>query len=200
MEIPAVGELWEGLLQGDEARFFELFDTWYPGMLAYGLRITFDRELVKDTINQTFLYFWEKRAILATVEHPSAYMYTSFRRRLITAAEKTNALLQFPGDLVNEGIDQVEDSHEQLLISQIKIKELELILAKAIGRLSVRKQELIRLKYYEGLSYSEIANKTKLTERTIYNKIHEAIKTLRANLTADGHSKEIISAIQLLLL
>ncbi|NIG54376.1 RNA polymerase sigma factor [Chitinophaga sp. Cy-1792] len=200
MEIPAAGELWEGLLQGDEARFFELFDTWYPGLLAYGLRITQDRELVKDTINQTFFYFWEKRAILITVEHPAAYTYTSFRRRLISAAAKTNALLQFPGDLVNEGLDQVEASHEHLLISQIRLRELEEILSRAIGRLSARKQELIRMKYYEGLSYSEIADKTKLTERTIYNKIHEAIKTLRANLTADGHSKEIISAIHLLLL
>jgi RNA polymerase sigma factor (sigma-70 family) len=200
MEHTDIGELWQGLLKGEEALFLQLYKVWYPGLLTYGLRITEDRELVKDAINQTFLYFWQKRAVLTGVEQPAAYMYTAFRRRLITAANNSNGKIFLPGDLVEEGLDSIEESHETVLIHHVNVANIQRIIDRAIGQLSGRKQELIRMKYYEGLSYRQIANKTKLTERTIYNKIHEAIKTLRANLAADGHSGDMIATIQLLLL
>ncbi|RAJ82207.1 RNA polymerase sigma-70 factor (ECF subfamily) [Chitinophaga dinghuensis] len=201
MDKPEIAVLWNGLLEGDEQLLLGLYEAWYPGLLRYGLRITQDKELIQDTINQTFLYFWQNRDTLTSVMVPEAYMLTSFRRRLLRAAGSGKHRLQFPGEWeVDDDTEMVEDSHEMFLINHIRIQEVEAVLLRAIKRLSARKQELIRLKYYEGLSYSEMAARTGLTERTIYNKIHEAVKTLRDQLTADGHSNNMISAIQYLLL
>ncbi|RBL91128.1 RNA polymerase sigma factor [Chitinophaga flava] len=200
MDRPDITTLWNGLLQGNEQLLLDLYDAWYPGLLRYGLRICSDRELVKDTINQTFLYFWQKRDTLTAVAIPEAYMLTAFRRRLLAAVNNNHNKLQFPGEFQPDDPEHTEDSHEVFLINRIRVQEVEEVLQRAISRLSSRKRELIRLKYYEGLSYSEMAARTGLTERTIYNKIHEAVKTLRDQLAADGHSKEMISAIQYLLL
>ena len=63
--------------------------------------------------------------------------------------------------------------------------------AEAYGRvlallatLPARQQEVIRLKFQEGLSYKEIAGITQLTANHVGVIIHEGIKTLRARLGA----------------
>ena len=63
--------------------------------------------------------------------------------------------------------------------------------AEAYGRVLVllatlppRQQEVIRLKFQEGLSYKEIAGITQLTANHVGVIIHEGIKTLRARLGA----------------
>jgi RNA polymerase sigma-70 factor (ECF subfamily) len=44
-----------------------------------------------------------------------------------------------------------------------------------------RQRELIQLRYYEQLSCEEIALRTGLSLRTIYNKLHEGLKKLRTH-------------------
>ena len=61
---------------------------------------------------------------------------------------------------------------------------LALKMKLAIDKLSARKQELVRLKYYEGLSYEEISAITALSIRTVYNKLHEAIKFLKEEFSS----------------
>lgn len=194
-----VGKYWDGLLQGNESLFLDLYRAMYPGLLAYGLKVSIDRELVKDAINQTFTYFWEKRASLTQVQQPESYIYTSFKHQLLAAMNNSRSKLYFPGDLTANGHEPAEGSHEQFLIHIDSTEALQQAIAKAISKLSSRKQQLIRLKYYEGLSYADIALQTNLSERTIYNKVHEAIKMLRHSLAASGYSNEIITSVQLLL-
>ncbi|WP_420854516.1 RNA polymerase sigma factor [Solitalea lacus] len=43
-------------------------------------------------------------------------------------------------------------------------------------------QELIKLRFFEQLSYEEIAGRTSISIRTIYNTIHAAINLLRQNV------------------
>lgn len=68
----------------------------------------------------------------------------------------------------------------QFIIEQEESKRI-LILKNAILDLPKRQRELIKLRYYHGLSYDEIAEKTQLTKRSIYNQIHTAIKSLKLN-------------------
>ncbi len=194
-----VRKYWDGLLQGNESLFLDLYRSMYPGLLAYGLKVSADRELVKDAINQTFTYFWEKRASLTQVQQPDAYIYTSFKHQLLAAMDHNRSKLYFPGDLTENGNEPAIGSHEQFLIHIDSTEALQQAIAKAISKLSPRKQQLIRFKYYEGLSYTEIAIRTNLSERTTYNKLHESVKTLRHELAASGYSNEIITSVQLLL-
>jgi RNA polymerase sigma-70 factor (ECF subfamily) len=48
-----------------------------------------------------------------------------------------------------------------------------------VNSLPARQRELITMKFYEGLQYDAIVEKTGLTHRTVYNKIHEALNKIR---------------------
>ena len=70
-------------------------------------------------------------------------------------------------------------SYEQLLIAFQQTEEDKAKLRKALKQLTKRQLEIIELKYYQNLTYTEIAAKTSLTPRTVYNMIYEAIRHLR---------------------
>jgi RNA polymerase sigma factor (sigma-70 family) len=52
-------------------------------------------------------------------------------------------------------------------------------LQKALNQLSPRQKEIIRLRYFDTVAFKDISDQTGLSERTVYNTLHNAIKVLR---------------------
>ena len=48
---------WSRLLEGDKEALFELYSRYYHSLLFIGLKQIHDSDLVKDVIQQQFLYF-----------------------------------------------------------------------------------------------------------------------------------------------
>ena len=168
--------LWIALKNGDSNALFKIYELLHPDLLKNGRSITSDGEQVKDTVNQFFLYLWDKRNSLGTPDNLKSYLIVSFRRKLIyelKASRKTISLTNYEYEPV------AEPSAEDILIENSTAFELGLKIRKAIDKLPKRQRELLILKYYENLSCDEISLKTDLRIRTVYNKLYEAIKTLR---------------------
>lgn len=182
--------LWNNLRKGNEEALHDLYREFYHSLLFEGLKIYRDPELVKDCINQTFLYFWEKHSGLGVAENVGGYIFSSFKRRLLATKQMESNYRDSEENTFL--IDQlVSPSHEDLLIETQENDALKNRVMTAVEKLSKRKKELLKLHYYEGLNYEEIAEKTGLSIRTIYNKLHEAIKTLRQELAPEHPSLNI---------
>ncbi len=174
-------DLWDAFSGGDDGAFRELYSLCYPELLAFGRRRSTDMEQVKDAINQTFAYFWEKRASLGQVRAPKSYIYTSFLHKLSAVTGGRESLL-VSFDRLPEEPGDVHTSPEHQLILRKEESSLQQRIDQAISKLSARKRELIRLRYYEGLSHEEICKRTGLSSRTVYNKLFESVRFLRAEL------------------
>src|SRR5437762_3561907 len=74
--------LWKGLQQGDKDMFLCLYKKYYHSLLFIGLKEIKDAQLVKDTIQQLFLYIWEKRETIHEARNVKSYLVTSFLRKL----------------------------------------------------------------------------------------------------------------------
>jgi DNA-directed RNA polymerase specialized sigma24 family protein len=68
-----------------------------------------------------------------------------------------------------------EVSREETLILKDGHESVCRNLAQIINNLPARQRELIQLRFYDGLGYDAIVEKTGLAHRTVYNKIHEAL-------------------------
>ncbi|AOM78067.1 RNA polymerase sigma factor [Pedobacter steynii] len=169
---------WEQMRLGDKQALFELYNQEYFHLIRFGLKINADDELIKDCVNQLFLNIWDKRERLHTVENVRAYLMTSLRHCILDQllyANKTNAALS---KMVAEK-EWSELSYEEVLIRIQQDDHLKEKLKIAIRQLTPRQMELIQLKFFEGLSYEHIAEKTNQTVKTAYNTIYDAIKVLR---------------------
>lgn len=169
-------EWWKSLCKGDQSALQHLYMSYYKHLLQYGLRYTNDRDILKDNINSIFLYIWEKRETLAPAQHVGNYIFRSFQRQLIKDLKKIRTLDVVP--VLNNEDDFYDSDEAQFILKQEENIRVN-ILKAAVLQLPKRQKELIILRYYEGLSYTEIAEKTQLTKRAVYNQIHTAITSLK---------------------
>lgn len=164
----------------DEGVLFSLMGLYYDDLFRYGIKFTADVEGTKDSLNQFFIHFWDNRDKLEKVDNLKAYLFVSFKRWLIAGLQqsKKNRLVNLTDNLSDE---LTEQSYEDYLVTQIRNEELALVLKNAIRTLPERQRKLLQMRFYEHLGFEEIAERTSLSIRTIYNKLHEAIKKLRSN-------------------
>ena len=179
--------LWEGLKQGDKEMFLALYKKHYHSLLFIGLKEIKDSDLVKDTIQQLFLYLWEKREKIGDAKNVKAYLVTSFLRKLTSDWKKSHKAYNFQ-IVWNSHYEVPLPTPEENLIKKDESYYLSKQLMNHIDTLPARQKELIILKFYEGLTYEEIVQKTGLSRRTVYNKIHEAINKLKLGIASNQHS------------
>lgn len=173
--------LWQGLTTGNMDRLLALYKKYYHTLLFIGIKEVKDAQLVKDAIQQHFMYLWEKRGSLGVAKNVKAYLITSFLRQLSADWKKTQRATKLHVAWTNFA-QEIPASPEESLIAKDHDRQLSKRLLHYINRLPARQKELIIYRFYEGLSYDEIAQKTGLTHRTVYNKIYEALKALRLEL------------------
>jgi RNA polymerase sigma-70 factor (ECF subfamily) len=82
----------------------------------------------------------------------------------------------------NEAVHGLVESIEDILISEENTNAISNRLHRAINKLTKRQREIITLKFFNELSYDEIADFTGLSQRRIYNLVHESVRALRVNL------------------
>ena len=147
-----------------------------------------DAHLVKDIIQQLFLYLWEKRETIQDARDVKSYLVTSFLRRLTADWKKSkqSGMLEVVWSSYPE---DPQPNPEEKLIRKDEQSHLFQLLMDRINELPNRQKELITLKFYEGLSYQEIVQRTGLSHRTVYNKIHEGLKKLKLDIVKSRHPR-----------
>jgi RNA polymerase sigma factor (sigma-70 family) len=146
-------------------------------LIRYALRFSGDLETARDIVQDTFLKLC--RAARPEVEpHLAQWLYTVCRNRAVDLCRK-------------EGRMQPVHTEVADLADRSAAPHAPSERAEAYGRVLVllatlppRQQEVLRLKFQEGLSYKEIAGITQLTANHVGVIIHEGIQTLRARLGA----------------
>lgn len=174
-------QYWEQMRRGDKQALFELYNNTYFHLVRFGLKITANDELVKDCVTQLFFQLWDKHARLNAVTYVRAYLFTSLRRMLLDKLDhhsKTDAAIS----RLSTKEEHEELSYEEIIIRVQHDEELRQKLYKAMEQLTPRQKELIRLMFFEGLNYEQVAAQTSQSIKTAYNTIYNAIQVLRKML------------------
>lgn len=171
--------IWNGFRAGSQKAFETLFGIYYKKLISYGLKITPDRQLVDDCIQDLFFNLWINRDKLPEVISVRGYLFMALRYRLVRALkrhEKRDSL-----NAVYEG--DFEYSYEDNWIK----KEMELQqqekLQMYIPQLTKRQQEALHLRFYQKLNYAEISTIMDISEQAVMNLIYKAVKFLREKFT-----------------
>lgn len=170
-------EAWMQLLEGEKNALMALYDLCYDTMYRYGQRIVRDRSTIEDCIQEIFLELWEKKNSLPVVVFVKPYLLKIVKRKLI----RINNLKVTEVDN-SEAVHGLIESIEDILIAEENTNAISNRLQRAISHLTKRQREIIALKFFNELSYNEIADFTGLSQRRIYNLVHESVRQLRVNL------------------
>jgi len=184
-------------IEDDLQRFYDLHRIYYDHLVRVGLQYGWNREDLKDIINQMFLDLIEQGIQPQTIINPKAYLSTTFRRKLIDIVRKTNRTKEMRDFLMRE--EDYESGVDDLIAEQQQKAELVQKIKSIYEKLPPRCKKVIFHKFYEGLTTEQIAQKTGLSQRSIYNNLFEGLKLLRADLVQSKHSGSV-SLYPLLLL
>jgi len=171
-------KLWTEVLQGKRQALASLFHLYHQALLTYGYRINSNEEFIEDCIQELFLTIWEKHDAISEAKSVKAYLFISMRRTIFKNLRKQknqqHRNFKYAEEKVNQSI-----SIEDLLIEIECQNEYQKKLEAAFNSLSKRGREVIYLKYYNGMSNSEIASLMNIQRQSVYNHVSEAISEMQ---------------------
>ena len=161
-------QLWKNFQAGSESAYEEIYRNYAIPLYGFGLKLTKNKELVKDSIQDLFLEIWRRKHKLASVKSIKSYLFKSFRRKLISEAVKKRKIFtesitaSMPKCLQNTSFETDWISTQQF---DQQMQELKW----ALSKLTTRQQEIIQLKFYALLSYVEISEVMDLSMKAPIN-------------------------------
>jgi RNA polymerase sigma factor (sigma-70 family) len=172
--------LWKALKEGDLTAFSVLFESYYPDLHSYGLKISKNTALTEDTLQDFFLYVFEHKQNLSDLDTIAPYLFTSYKRFLLKVMKKNNKLTRtdFPEDTFVD----LQFTAEEIMTKQETTIFRNKNLSVLLNKLPSRQKEAIYLKYYSGLKASEISEIMGINYQSVVNTLHKAIKSLKEEM------------------
>lgn len=177
----STGDLWQRFQSGDRDALSTIYRSHVDYLYSYGMHFCLDSEMVKDCLQDLFRDLWLEREHLAsTVQNVRYYLLSSLRRRLLRNLQKDRKRRNV---LQDDFFDfELIPSHESNLIADETYAEKKLQLQQGIALLTRRQREVIYLRFYQNLSYAEIASLMAMKIDSIYNLISKAISLLKSSV------------------
>ena len=186
-------DLWQSFKEGDKDSFKNIYFKYFHNLYEYGMRISGDKEIVKDTIHDLFVKLWNNKSNLGDVTALRAYLLVALRSTLYNNLQKISRkpVEELSENTPFEMVFSVESDYikkESALADNQKLKE-------ALELLTPRQKEVIYLRYFEEMEYAEIAAAMNITVKGVYKLTARALETLRQILNISGTSLLLILAL-----
>lgn len=172
--------LWNRLRAGEREALGQLYDLHARALHRYGRRILHDDQTVWDAVHDVFVDVWKYRETLTVGADGRFYLLRALRNRLVRrvseATRWTDAEPEWADDWTAETawVEQETDAERQRNLRE------------ALGALTPRQREIIRLKFFDERSYEEIANLLHVNKQSVHNLMLRALEVLRSRLLLAG--------------
>jgi RNA polymerase sigma factor (sigma-70 family) len=167
--------LWDDFLAGDRAAYACMYERYAKTLYNYGYKIAQNRQLIEDCLQDLFLSILETRDRLGRTDSIKFYLMRSLRREIV---RRLQAEQRF--DPESDALDfHVEFHYEPTwLDSQISAEQSAALLLE-LNALPSRQKEALFLKYFDNLSYEEIAGVMNIEQSSAYKVIYKGIAALQ---------------------
>jgi len=162
---------------GNMAAFSQLYDLHINILFNYGLKLTIDKELLKDCIHDIFVKLYTKKDKLGTIDNLKSYLFISLKNKLCdelrkrmymsdTTAEEVNAIA--PTDVEDDYMEEEQRQNEFSLVKRL------------LDQLSPRQREALTLYYIEEKKYEDICEIMNMNYQSVRNLMYRGLTKLRS--------------------
>lgn len=162
--------------RGSQEVFDYFFEKYYPGLCVYAYRILKSNTEAEDLVQDFFVRLLENRGNLRIESSIKSYFIRSVHNRCLDY-------------IAHQKVISTHESYQLRILAEEDFQDYPLIdselrqqIDRAIGNLPDGIRETFILSRFEGLSYQEIADREKLSVKTIEYRISKALAQLRKDL------------------
>ena len=162
----------------------ELFAALEAPLLGYGLRLTGDREVAEDVVQEAFM---KLHAQFDQVQTPRRWLYRTVHNLALNHRRRAAKIIPLNPAVDGEGSPAIDPADPAPLPDEqiIRLEGIGLVRI-CLETLDARSRELIRLKFTEELSYQDISTRTGLTVGNVGYLLHHALKNIGQELAKSG--------------
>lgn len=165
---------WTAVRAGDSRAYAHIHSQLHPVLYRYAFAMLGDEDLAQDVVQELFIRIWFKKEMIGELHNVRAYFFTALRRSTLNQLRGLRSLRILP-----PGDPDIEFSVEDILIGEEEQSALRERLSRYLNELPRRQKEVIFLRFYEELPYSEVAVIMKVNYQSVINLAHKAIAQLR---------------------
>jgi RNA polymerase sigma-70 factor (ECF subfamily) len=164
---------------GDPAAFEELYRHYHLYVLRNAYLITGTREEAEDVLQEVFVSVWRSR----TTFSPEKGAFATWLHRITVneCLRRRRRKQHYTVSLEKLQITELirDEEQEEAMVTR---EELE-VLMEALTTLDEKHRAVLVLKYFNDLSYDEIARVTGIPLGTVKSRIYHALQSMRERLT-----------------
>ncbi len=162
---------------GNMTAFSQLYNLHINVLFNYGLKLTIDKELLKDCIHDIFVKLYTKKDELGTIDNLRSYLFISLKNKLCdelrrrmymsdTAVEEVS--ISTPTDVEDDYMEEEQRKNEFSLVRRL------------LDQLSPRQREALTLYYIEEKKYEDICEIMNMNYQSVRNLMHRGLTKLRS--------------------
>ncbi len=175
--MPDKIEPWQ---KGDMSAFESLFRQYERLVYRTAYLITGNRDTAEDALQEVFVSVWKSRH---TYDPDKGRLTTWLHRITVNQCSGKKARkMPAPVSLEEKGIDLPEIEHQSQPDDILINKEEYERLLRAMESLDTRHRSILVLRYFNDLSYQEIAEALGIPLGTVKSRINQSLKYLKAQM------------------
>ena len=174
-------EILDRLRFGDESAFEELFREHYEGLVAFATRYAGTAAAAEELVQDLFADLWEKRGRWEIRTSLRAYLYSAVRNRALNVRRRAIVERDWADDEAHTDRPALQWSPpraDDAIVAGESAAELQ----RALESLPVRCRLTMQLRWFDQLSYAEIAETLGISVKGVENQLSRGLKALRDRL------------------
>jgi RNA polymerase sigma-70 factor, ECF subfamily len=162
---------------GDLKEFERLFKVLYSPLCLYANRFLYDRDKAEEIVQDIFYTIWKNRETLDIKVSLKAYLYRAVHNNCLQVIEHISVEEKYKQYIIKEDVEfQLDPLHA------MEIEEMSQVIEHTMDDLPDRCRAIFNMNRYEGLKYREIAEKLKISIKTVEADMGKALQAFRQNL------------------
>ena len=178
-------ELLEVFTQDGSKGIELIFKQYYEVMCRTAIRITKERSLAEDIVQEVFYELYKKREALK-IQSLVGYLKRAVYNRSINKVKGRKDHVD-ADEMAYELTDNMNNSQDDM-----EYGELETFINSVIDSLPEKCRLVFVLNRFEQLSYKEVAAKLDISVKTVENQMSKALKKLRAEFENYKYLEKIL--------
>jgi len=164
--------------QGDKGQFELLFRSSYISLVRYAKTLIKDHDTAEEIVQDLFFRLWQNKEKLKIESSLNGYLFRSVHNRCLHYIEHNRVVERHAEEMAYQQPESQESPSDIL-----HYKELQAKIASILERLPERCGKIFYMSRFEGLKYTEIAEKLSVSIKTVESNMGRALKEFRKELT-----------------
>ncbi len=163
---------------GDVGQFESLFRSSYVSLVRYAKTMIKDHDASEEIVQELFFRLWLDREKLKIESSLNGYLFRSVHNRCLHYIEH-NRVKERHAEQMSFRQSESQENPSDIL----NYKELQEKIARILEKLPERCGKIFTMSRFEGLKYSEIAERLSVSVKTVEANMGRALKEFRKELT-----------------